>query len=315
MDDASTRPVAETKAGDASTAEPEGTPPASVDAAQRGSKDSRSASDPHRKKGRRPLSSFEKWTLILGGIGIFVAAGTGIAVAWQARISALTLDEIKKGGTDTHDLAVAAKAESDKMANVSAAADKIRQAAQDMVVQDQRIADNAKNSLAASNGQSKAALEATVESSHRDQRAWVTFSGFKLSGEPELNTGVTVTITVNNTGKTPALEFVNQSNLLFLNVEPPGTNFALPTNPRSRAMVAPGTFGVQFTSDPLTLKSLPQISLYTSGTYKIYLEALVRYKDTFNQSHWTRACAYHVYSARLDDFQFCEHGNEVDQGN
>jgi hypothetical protein len=69
----------------------------------------------------------------------------------------------------------------------------------------------------------------------------------------------------------------------------------------------------EFTTNPLTLNTLTQISFYTTGTYKIYLEALIRYRDTFNQPHWTRVCAYHISGAPLDTFQYCEHGNEIDQ--
>jgi len=197
---------------------------------------------------------------------------------------------------------------------MSDAADKIRRAAQDMVVQDQRIADNAKASLDASNKRTRDALDASVAASRLDERPWLVPSGFRLSEEPGLDTGVTVTVFVVNTGKTPALELVNQSKLFLLNVDPPGPNFDLPVNPRSRAIVAPGaTAAVQFKTDPLILKTLREMSFYTSLSYRIYLEALVRYKDTFNQDHWTTVCAYHVSGAALDYFQYCEHGNEVDE--
>ncbi len=91
---------------------------------------------------------------------------------------------MKSGSADTHDLAVAAKTQSEKMSNMSDAADKIRQAAQDMVTQDQRIADSSQKAIEASNDQSKAAtvasnkqskasLEATIKDFQRDQRARV----------------------------------------------------------------------------------------------------------------------------------------------
>jgi hypothetical protein len=84
-----------------------------------------------------------------------------------AGTSYLQWHEINAGGKDTHDLAVAAKTQAEKMKSMSDAADKIRQAAQDMVAQDQRIADNAEKSLAASNKQSKAALDATIAASQQ----------------------------------------------------------------------------------------------------------------------------------------------------
>jgi isopentenyl phosphate kinase len=54
-----------------------------------------------------------------------------------------TLTEIHTGGSDTHTLAQAADTQAKKMIDMSNAADKIRQAAENMVTQDQRIADNA----------------------------------------------------------------------------------------------------------------------------------------------------------------------------
>ncbi len=79
---------------------------------------------------------------------------------------------MKSGSADTHDLAVAAKAQADKMKSMSDAADKIRQAAQDMVTQDQRIADNSQKAIEASNKRSAEVLKATIDASNQDQRAW-----------------------------------------------------------------------------------------------------------------------------------------------
>src|SRR5436309_2083886 len=55
--------------------------------------------------------------------------------------------EIHSGSSDTHTLAVAADTQAKKMADMSAAADKIREAAQGMVAQEQRMADEAEKSL------------------------------------------------------------------------------------------------------------------------------------------------------------------------
>ena len=57
---------------------------------------------------------------------------------------------------------------------MSGAADKIRQASEGMVTQEQRIADNAKKAMDAGNRQAKAALDASIASSRSDQRAYVT---------------------------------------------------------------------------------------------------------------------------------------------
>ena len=94
----------------------------------------------------------------------FALAGTSGITIWILKNQ---LKEMHEGGTDTHDLASAAKTQAEKIKSMSDAADKIRQAAQDMVAQDQRIADNAEKSLAASNKQSKAALNASISASQQ----------------------------------------------------------------------------------------------------------------------------------------------------
>jgi hypothetical protein len=81
----------------------------------------RDAQNPnHNRKKRKPLSVFECWTIGLAIVGILVAGFTGGAIYWQAQIGAQTLGEIKKSGTDTHDLAVAAKTQADATAKLAA---------------------------------------------------------------------------------------------------------------------------------------------------------------------------------------------------
>lgn len=169
-----------------------------------------------KKRKRKPLSCFDIWTIILASLGILVAAGTGAAIFWQARISAWTLGEIKKGGTDTHDLAVAAKTQSDKMSNMADAADKIRQAAQDMVTQDQRIADNAQNALAESNRQNKETLNLLQQQLTDDEikeAAQLDVQDIKLTAIDIPNKPdaiyVQLSYTLKNVGPTAALSISN----------------------------------------------------------------------------------------------------------
>jgi hypothetical protein len=139
------------------------------------------------------------------------AAGTtATATVWIAAFTVVmafvglgTLYEIVEGGSDTHDLAVAAKDQAGKMKNMSDAADKIRQAAEGMVAQEQRIADNANAALDANNRQSKAALDASVAASRVDQRAWMDMIinvPQNLSADQPFST----TAEMKNLGKTPA---------------------------------------------------------------------------------------------------------------
>lgn len=229
-----------------------------------------------------------------------------------ALVSGFTLIEVILGGSDTHELAVQAKRQADKMKDVSDAADKIRQSADNLVTQEQRMADNTQNSLNASNSQSKTALDTTIQNARLDQRAWVTATAFRLSEEPTLNKGVTVTVSITNTGKTPAIEMVNESTLYFWNGEPPDV-IPPALTPLSKAILAPNILGYSFTTEPLTLQSAAQMDAYTKKTSNIYVRALINYEDTFKRPHWTKVCAYHVFGAALDTWLVCEHGNEMDE--
>jgi hypothetical protein len=125
----------------------------------------------------------------------------------MALVGVGTLYEIIEGGTDTHDLAVAAGKQADKMSDMFTAADEIRGSAQRMVQQERRIADAAQSAIQASNRQSLANLQ----SLRNDQRAWVsaipsTLSGASLvGGIPAAGQLFGVRINFRNSGKTPAM--------------------------------------------------------------------------------------------------------------
>src|ERR1700691_5084938 len=115
---------------------------------------------------KREMTGFERSTLRWAKVAVFMSALAAIFVCLQWW-------EMHQGGTDTHALAVAADTQAKKMTDMSTAADKIRQAAEGMVAQEQRIADNAEKALNASNKQSKQVLDASIASSRLDQRAWI----------------------------------------------------------------------------------------------------------------------------------------------
>jgi hypothetical protein len=126
-----------------------------------------------------------------------------LATVVYSVVAGWTLREIHTGAADTHALAQAADTQAKKMGNMSDAADRIRQAAEGMVTQEQRIADNARTALNASNRQSKTALDATIESSRLDQRAWIGVDQL-VPQEFSETKGIRVAIVFLNSGKTPA---------------------------------------------------------------------------------------------------------------
>ena len=84
-----------------------------------------------------------------------------------------TLYEVLEGGKDTHELALRAKEQADKMKDMSDAADKIRQAAEGMVTQEQRIADFSSNAIQRNTDMAKAAIANSQAVFRDEQRAWV----------------------------------------------------------------------------------------------------------------------------------------------
>lgn len=146
---------------------------------------------------------------------------TATATIWMAMftfvlafVGAVTLIEIVKGGQDTHDLAVAAGKQADKMKDMSDAADKIRQAAEDMAAQERILADNSRKELEASNRQSRQVLEESIATSHLDQRAWVAAANPSMEGI-DVNATPKAKIVWFNSGKTIAKKFVALIHLRF----------------------------------------------------------------------------------------------------
>jgi hypothetical protein len=152
---------------------------------------------------KKQLTGYErstlKWTRVVVVINVLTCLFVGLQ--WH---------EMKSGSNDTHTLAEAAKKQADKMSDVSSAADKIRESAAKMVIQDQRIADNAENSLAASNRQSTAALDATIENARRDQRPYLIVD-VPVFNQPSITADHEITANINfrNIGRTPALKILH----------------------------------------------------------------------------------------------------------
>ncbi|HKW65188.1 MAG TPA: hypothetical protein VJN89_21725 [Candidatus Acidoferrum sp.] len=208
--------------------------------------------------------------------------------------------EIRSGGQDTHDLAVAAKTQADKMKDMSDAADKIRQAAENMVVQDQRIADNA-----------KASLQATIDISRSDGRAWLYTTGYTLSKEPVENEAVNVKAQVFNSGRTPAVNVTTDSATYVGIGEPPQFNWPKIKSPPSRNIISPNDIRQSIASGGIRLNG-PVLALYNSGTVSIYVMFRLDYQDIFGRSHWLTVCTYHSHVMPVDTFNYCRTGNTVD---
>ena len=167
--------------------------------------------------------------------------------------------------------------------------------------------------LNASISQGKQGLDASIKMSRRDQRPWITVARFELSAELEQGKEVSVRVWLQNTGKTPAMNEVNQSQVYLWPVPPVMTNFSKPQPKESNSItiIAPGAPATSF----ITTKWKPQdafVTSYRSKGMRFFVHAKAWFSDSFGTPHWTSVCASHGFSEPLDEFEYCGIGNEVD---
>lgn len=266
----------------------------------------------------REMSGFERSTLRWTRATFIILAVTCVFIAFQ-------WSEMRSGSNDTHNLAVAATKQAGELSNVSDAAAKIRQAAQDMVVQDQRIADNAKASLDANSRQNSAALNATVAQYRLDQRAWITVEVGEKTGN--------FAVAMRNTGKTPA---INVSDVTVFSVTdrigPPDVDLAqnssspipVPTNAPQWFIESLKKEGAIRNHPPTGYVIAPgdsQISSDYQGKFsqilgwdrnnprnRAYIQGRVKYDDIFEVTHQTDYCFWY---ASPSDFVMCNDHNKM----
>ena len=55
-----------------------------------------------------------------------------------------------------------------------------------------------------------------------------------------------------------------------------------------------------------------EVARYNNGEAMLCVHAMIRYKDIFGKSHWTSVCAFRSHSDQVNQFSYCEQGNEMD---
>lgn len=160
---------------------------------------------------------------------------------------------------------------------------------------------------------SKQSLQATIDNFHLDQRPWVIPFQFRLAEELQNGKDAKVTIWVENTGKTPALDVIPVSQTSLFGMEPAQPDFSTVTPVVSRGILAPGIKTFSFDTGGSHYKpTLPDIAAYQNTLKRIWIYGMLRYRDPSNLPHWTKFCIWHKYGTPLDEFSYCEHGNDVD---
>jgi hypothetical protein len=270
---------------------------------------------------KKELGGYERSTLKLTMIIVGINALTCLFIALQWH-------EMKSGSADTHAVAEAAKKQSEKMSNMSDAANEIRQAAQDMVIQDQRIADNAKNSLDASNRQSKAALDATIANARLDQRPYLVLDGSPqfLAGQPAADgQPIKANVWIKNIGKAPAIK--GQLSVSLLPYHPTSTvqlvdflegtvgklrdNISLRGNPYAKLVrhdIAPQDrmFSTAQT-DPLTADDAANLK---TGNVTLFCIGLISYYDSGGVAYETQFCNLY-FGAAPNTWHICDSHNVI----
>ena len=265
----------------------------------------------------RPMSSFERATIRWAKAAVIMAALAAIFVCLQWW-------EMREGGKDTHDLAVAAKTQAERITNMSTAADQIRQATQDTVAQEKRIADNARDSLAASNRANGATLQATINQFRQEQRAWVGVQDVNPVGGFTEKEPWQATVVFFNSGRTPARHVETSGMFLtspFPIHEPPQEDIKQLTF-RPAPSIAPQSyyrqaFGLPVGAEPpMTFQLegqqtlISQYPLIKSGRLFLYYFGILRYKDNAGVQRDTHFCVL-LQNVQTKQGGFCDGFNDL----
>lgn len=217
----------------------------------------------------KQMTGFERATLRWAKIAVLLSALAAAFVCAQWY-------EMHKGGEDTHALAQAADTQAKKMTDMSTAADKIREAAQNMVVQDQRIADNAKSSI-----------QATQDSFRADQRAWVA----PVSGTITLDLAHSLRVDeiAQNMGKTPAFDVSTILDWKDIPEGPVSIKYSPLVKVVGRGTLYPNSKIVVFASSN-EKPTEQQLDAFRTGKRLFYFFGSIGYKDVFAREHHSHFC-------------------------
>jgi hypothetical protein len=148
-----------------------------------------------------------------------------------------------------------------------------------------------KAAMKASAAQNRAVLDASIETSRRDQRAWVTVSVANLSKPLAIGERPIVVLRMINSGKTPALDTAVAGTVVSRK-EVSQVEFAQDATGamQSRMVVGPSTAVSVLldSSEPVTRQE--QIDAVARGPWTLYASGFITYRDVFRVEHRTRFC-------------------------
>ena len=221
---------------------------------------------------------------LTGAIGAYqahVADVSAKAAQSAAETAVRTLQAIETSGTDTHDLAQAAKDQAGALKQQAKNSDRLALAAQLQAGASETMAKDATSSL-----------QDSEKTFRDDQRAWVGVGEVQVI-ELEEGKPFRLDITVSNSGKTPALYVESGtgrrlSPTPLLEVPTPRDLGALQFQ-RAVAIPPQGKY-VLHVSDPE--KSPSPTEMLKSGAIHIYEYGKITYEDVYGRVHSTEFCVY-----------------------
>lgn len=165
--------------------------------------------------------------------------------------------------------------------------------------------------------QAERALNASIDASRMDQRAWVGTNVVGIVNGPiEANKPIIVGVNYLNTGKTPALEvdaFMNPPELMVSSATQFNFSKFNPPHGKGTFVLFPGASNhLQETVRGIP-RGVPQplIEDIKNGASTIAVYGIIRYRDIFStKEHWTHFCL--LYSAPKNGFAYCNTYNDTD---
>jgi hypothetical protein len=200
------------------------------------------------KRKRKPLSCFEIGTLVLGTVGILVAAGTGFAIVWQDVIASSTLAELQRQYPQLEKSATAA--------------------------------DSASHSAAD-------AVQTSVRQFRQDERPYIwpyPVAGVNNVVLPPIGQAIYIRIDFKNSGRTPAIHVIPTHSITIvapkMEARRQAREFIAKYPAIPGAVVPPELIGTAPTGygPNLTDTILKDIK---NGTWEIYVVGAVKYDDLF----------------------------------
>jgi len=246
-----------------------------------------------------------KWLVLTGAI---VALGTigqvGIAV-FTSHLMNRQLTEMKTSSADTHDLAVAAEAQSKQ------AEEQTRKMSQSLEKTDSLIRQATTQAIATNNlaREAKRSADIAQDAFQLNERPWVGIHELRFPRELALgDREIELAVILINTGRTPALNATIIGVWDFRNTKFPPQDWSNLIRSDPALLFASQTTGYI----PLNVTINDQSQLVSYRARKLALYGLVRieYADVFGSNHWTEQCLAHVFG-ETGVFRFC--GSGVDE--